>query len=161
MNSKIIAQISTVLLCLVLTSSCTPSEVGSPIPENEKYVNQQILLRAPTSINTFGTRDVVVLELKYNSTNEIVFPNNYGLRIFEKTADGWMEIKEIPTETFPPDDIILSPLKEMPAVQSVMFFPDLPDLERKYSLRIYAIGQMSSNGQTIEVMAFTDIVLRP
>ncbi len=153
--------ISAVLLGIVLIPSCTVADVNNPIPIEEEYVNQQILIRAPAYVNKFNTRDAVILELKYNSTNEIVFPNDYGLRIFEKTADGWTEIKEIPTETFPPDDIILSPLKEMPAVQTVMFFPNLPDLGRKYSLRIYVIGQMNSNGKKIEIAAFVDIVLQP
>jgi hypothetical protein len=161
MNKKMITLISAVLLGIVLIPSCTVANVNNPIKIEKEYVNQQILIRAPAYVNKFNTRDVVVLELKYNSTNEIVFSNDYGLRIFEKTADGWTEVKEMPTETFPPDDIILSPSKEMPAVQSVMFFPDLPDFGRKYSLRIYVIGLMSSNGEEIEVAAFTDIELHP
>ena len=161
MNNKKVALITAVLLGFVLISSCTPSETNSPIPTDEEYVNRQILIRAPDYANKFDTRDFIMLELKYNTTNEIVFPNNYGLKIFEKTADGWVEIKEQPTERVPPGDIIFSPLKEMPAVPVVMVFPDLPDLGQKYSLRIYVIGQMSSNGQTIEVVAFTDIVLNP
>jgi len=161
MNKQTIALISVVLFGSLLLSSCIAPELGNPIQIAEEYVNQQILIRAPAYANKFSTRDVVILELKYNSPNEIVFPNNYGLRIFEKTTDGWVEVKEKLTDRIPPGDIILSPTKELPVVQVVMLFPDLPDLGRKYSLRIYVVGQMNSNGKEIEIAAFVDIVLQP
>ena len=160
MQNKIIVLSCPILLALTLLTSCA-SEKNNPISINEKYVNQQILLRAPNYANTFRTRDSHTLELKYNSDNEIVFPNNYNLRIFENTSTGWVEIKEKPTERIPPGDIVLSPTKELPAVQIVILFPDLPSLEREYSLRIYVIGQMEVHGETEQVIACTQIVLYP
>jgi len=161
MNKQTIVLLFIVIFYSLSTSSCADSKLNDPIQIADEYVNRQILIRAPAYANKFSTKDVVILELKYNSTNEIVFPNNYGVRIFEETSNGWIEIKEKATDRVPPDDIVLSPMKEMPAVQVVMLFPDLPNLGRKYALRIYVIGQMNSNGKKIEIAAFVDIVLQP
>lgn len=149
------------LLGLLLLVSCTPSEESALVPIEESYVNTQILLRAPSYSNTFRTQDPINLELKYNTSYEITFPNNYNLRIFENNSGKWVEIKEKPTERYPLGDVVLSPDKEMPAVQVVVLFPDLPFLERGYSLRIYVIGDMKANGEIVEVAAYTDVMLRP
>lgn len=153
--------ITLIFAVALLISSCTTPKLNDPIQTEGEYVNRQIQIRAPAYANKFNTRDVVILELRYNSTNEIVFHDDYGLRIFEKVGDGWIEIKQKPTDRVPSGDIILSPRKEISAVQVVMLFPDLPDLERKYLVRIYVIGQMNSDGGKVEVVAFTDIVLQP
>lgn len=128
---------------------------------DDRFVNKQIFIRAPAYANKFKTSDLIILELKYDSNNEIVFSNNYGLKIFESTKDGWIEIKEKPTDRIPSGNIVLSPWAEMPATQIVMLYPDLPNLQRQYSLRIYVIGQMKGDEGTTKISAYTDITLSP
>jgi hypothetical protein len=156
-----IQTISLLILFQVFLVSCSSSDDNPPLSFENKYINQQILLRAPDYSNTFSITDPISLELKYNSTNEIVFPNNYNLKIFEKTADGWVEVKEKPTERYPPDDIVLSPTKYMPAVQVVPLFPDLLNPFVKHELRIYVIGNMKTGDGIKEVAAYTDVILHP
>ena len=159
MKLKIVANLFLLLLSLLV--SCTPSGKSPPILLEDKYVNQQILVRAPNYSNTYNVGDSISLELKYNSKYEIVFPNDYNLRIFEDTGDGWVEIKQKPTQRIPSGDIVLFPTAELPAVQIVILFPDLPDLQRKYLLRIYVIGQMKIDGDLVKVAAYTQIALHP
>ncbi len=155
---------SELLILIILSASilvsCTSSR-QPPVPLDEKYVNQQILLRAAPYANTFTTDDSITIEMKYNSTNEIVFPRDYNLRLFENTKDGWVEIYEKPTERYPSDDIVLSPHKLMPLATIVFVSPDFQNFDRKYKLRIYVFGVMKEEGEIVEVAAYTDVVLHP
>jgi hypothetical protein len=149
------------LLLQIVLPSCSTTNPNHPIPIEEGFQNKQILIRAPGYANTFKTTESLILELKYNSYNEIVFPRNYNLRIFEYSDDEWVEIKEKPTQRFPDEDIIFSPDKYMPAVQVVGLFPDLPDIFREYKLRIYVTGKMKTDDGNQDVTAYVDVVLTP
>jgi hypothetical protein len=153
--------ISYLLLLHIILLSCSTASPKHPIPTEEGFLNKQILIRAPSYANKFKTTETLVLELKYNSTNVIVFPRNYNLRIFEYSGDDWVEIKEKPTQRFPDEDIIFSPDKYIPAVQVVGLFPDLPDIFREYKLRIYLTGKMKTDDGDQDVTAFVDVVLTP
>lgn len=161
MYRKKYIKIACVVLCLLAIVACVRSDENSPIVIEEEYVNTQLLLRAPLYSNTFKIGDPLNLELKYNTTNEIVLPYNYNLRIFENTSTGWVEIAEEPTDRFPIDDIILSPTLELPAVHVVVLFPKLRNPFIKTSLRIYVIGDMKLDDQIVKVTAFTDVTLSP
>jgi hypothetical protein len=145
----------------VTLSSCSTTITNPPIPVEKDFTNKQILLRAPDYANTFKTTESLALELKYNSTNEIKFPRNYNLRIFEYSDGEWIEIMEKPTERFPDGDIIFSPDKYMPIVQVVGAFPDLPDINQKYKLRIYVTGEMKTEEGNQDVVAYVDVQLTP
>lgn len=151
-----------ILSCLFVLVSCNTSKLDAPINLEEKYTNKQILIRAPEYANTFNTKDPVLLELKYNSNKTITFPSNYNVKAFEESKDGWIEIDEKPVISNLPDKIVLSPHIELPLVQVVSFFPNLPNINRKYKLRIFVIGEMIEEGETtVQVSAYTDVVLRP
>jgi len=68
---------------------------------------------------------------------------------------------EKPTERFPDGDIIFSPDKYMPIVQVVGAFPDLPDINQKYKLRIYVTGEMKTEEGNQDVVAYVDVQLTP
>lgn len=155
---------SKVLILIILSASILVSCVSSrqpPVTLDEKYVNQQILLRAPLYANTYMTSNPIFLELKYNSNKTITIPTNYNVKAFEKSKDGWIEINEKPVESNLPDEIVLSPDIELPLIQVVSFIPNLPDIYRKYKLRIYVFGEMKEEGEIVEVAAYTDVVLHP
>jgi hypothetical protein len=139
--------------------SCSNPKGTLQIDIEDEYVNQQVLLRAPRFGNTLKTEDPIFLDLLSQSSNKIVFPNNYNLRIFAKINEGWREIKAIPTVRFPKGDIILSP--SIKTVESFAVFPDLVDYNQRYQLRIYVIGDMETNEDIKEVAAYIDITLNP
>ncbi len=157
LNTKKI--IFTLIICLVFSSCSTKEE--NLVEVNSDYINNQILIRIAGFANTFKTVDPIFLELKYNTSNEIVFPNNYNLRLFYQEKDKWIEIKEKPTQRYPEGDIIFSPKISMPIVESVVVFPDLPDLNEEYTLRIYVIGEMNIKERKELVAAYTEIKLSP
>ena len=161
MNLKPYIAFAVVVICLMLMVSCKTSVEASPVLVDERYLNKQILLRAPSYSNTFKTEDQISLELKYNSSDEIVFPNNYNLRIFERTSDTWVEIKERPRERYPLGDVVFSATKYMPPVQVIFLMPDLTSLGQKHQLRIYVFGNMKIGDDIVKAAAFTDVTLSP
>lgn len=149
------------LLFQVLIVACSGVDGNPPLSFDDGYVNQQILLMAPNYANTFRTVDPISLELKHNSIHEIVFQNNYNLKIYEWIDESWVEIKDKSNAQYPSGDIIFSPAELMPVVQVIVVSPDLEDLSSKHQLRVYVSGDMKTGEGIQKVAAFVDITLNP
>ncbi len=153
--------ISLILMCFMIVScSMVNGQPDKPPVEfDPAYVNQQIQLIAIKEMSAFQTKYPVAVLLQSNSRNEIVFPNNFNLRLFIQQDDGkWLEIKEKPT-TLPADPIIMSPTALYRHI--VMFSPDLDDLTKTYRMRVYVFGEMKTQEGAKQVAAFVDFVLTP
>jgi hypothetical protein len=156
---NIFSMVCWILACLFFLLSCSSPKDNVQTDIEHEYINQQILLKAPNFGNTFKTEDPIFLDILSQSSNEIVFPNNYNLKIFAKTNEGWIEIKEIPTTRFPEGDTILSPTAQIR--ESFAVTPDLVDYSKRYQLRIYVIGDMETNEGIKKVAAYIDLTLNP
>jgi len=111
-------------------------------------------------LSAYRTQFPVAVRLEYDSTNEIVFPSNYNLRIFIQKDGQWLEIREKPTIRSK-DNIILSPTVPLSYDQIIIFVPSLDDLTKVYNMRVYVSGNMITSDGTQEVAAFVDFVLNP
>jgi hypothetical protein len=153
---------SGLLTCLIFAlAGCASNDLPSPVDIPNEFVNQQILLRVSPYGNTYKTTDTVTLELKYVSTNVIIFPRNFNLKIFEYIDDQWVTINEKPTERVPQEDIVLAPYKEIPVVTAVSLYPDILDIWKSHKLRIYVVGEMQTDAGVQDVAAYTEIILNP
>ena len=141
--------------------SCTVAKEEPTIGIEKDYVNQQIRVLAPDNFNSFKSTSPVTLEIQYHATDEIVFPNNYNVRIFKQVKSKWVEVKEIPTVRLPKDDIIFSAEKGTATVRLFAVFPDLIEYAQTYELRIYIIGDMKMKQEIKKVTAFIDVTLHP
>jgi len=151
------------LLWFMMTSCSTVHRSPSkpPIDFDPAYLNQQIRLVVVKELSAFKTDQDIGLLLEYNNTNEIVFPNNYNLRIFIQQDGQWVEIKEKPTIR-PSDEVVLSPNIPSSYGQIVAFSPQLGDLTKTYYVRIYIFGDMTNpEGKKQQVASFADFVLTP
>ena len=148
------------LVSFILISCSSNSPEIPPIKLDEVYVNKQIKLIAAQELNDFKTKDSVGLILEYNSENKILFPPNYNLRIFIKEDGKWLEIKEKPTIR-PENDVVLSPDVPISYGQIVSFFPQIPDITKKYTMRAYVFGNMTTKEGTVQVGSFVDFILIP
>lgn len=158
---KLFRLICLLLVFQVLLVACSNVDNNSPLSFDDNYVNRQILLTAPNHTNTFRTFDPIYLELKHNSINEVVFRNNYNLRIFERTNESWVEINEKSTAQNPSDEIIFSPTQLMPVVQVIVVSPDVGSVSSKHQLRVYVSGDMKTGESIQKVAAFVDVTLQP
>jgi hypothetical protein len=146
----------TILLGSILVA-CSTKDSHPPIEVDKDYLDQQITLEAPSFSNTFRTMDSINIDITNKSTYEIVFPNNYNIRIFSYSDNEWVEIPEIPTTRLPDGDVVLA----SNTIETTFVHPDLPNPNRQYNLRIYVFGNMKVSGESIEVAAFTDVRLQP
>jgi len=111
------------------------------------------------SLSTHSMQKIQYIELRLHSSNEIAFPNDYNLKIFERINGVWIEIPEIPATRFPTGDVVLSPTTKLR--ESTFVDPDLKDHTRRYQLRIYVIGDMNTEEGIKNVAAYVDIELHP
>lgn len=149
------------LIIQQLMLACSDIKSEAPFTFDEEYINQQIKLLAPKQFNNFETTSSIVLEVQYHSKNEIVFPNNYNVRIFEQTDNGWVEVQEKPTLRLPEDDIIFS--TEMGTTAKRLFTVDLELAEYAQTslFRFYIFGDMKVDQGIKQVAAYVDIELSP
>ncbi len=148
-------------LLLFMLVACSTSIDTDPIQTPSDYTNQQIGLRTFDYNNSYNTSDAISAEIWNYSGKLITFPNNYNIRIFERTKTGWEEIFEKPVTRLPPGDFTFNPNDGSSSIVMIDVFPNLPDLDRKYDLRIYVTGQMYEKDETTDVFAYVDITLKP
>lgn len=154
--------ISLSLLYSLMTSCSTLKSIPNkpPVDFDAAFLNQQIRLVAMRELGSFRTGDDQAVLLEYNTTNKIVFPNDYNLRIFIQQNGQWIEIKEKPTIR-PEKQVILSPNIPTSYGHIVGFWPQLDDLTKMYNMRLYVFGEMETPDGTKQVAAFVDFVLTP
>lgn len=150
------------LLLLIILASCTKNSltVEAPLDFEEGYLNNQVLLFATAQGNTFKTTDPIAIGMTFRTDTEIVFPNNYNLRLFIKDKESWREISEKPFERYPTGEFVFSP-STSPQVHFFFVEPDIGNIEQKYLLRIYVAGNMMEKGISKTVASYLDIELRP
>lgn len=121
--------------------------------------NNQIHAKVYELMNTFETVNPVFLEIQSFAPGIIVFNNNFGVRIFQKTNNDWKEIKEKTTTRLPEDDVVFSPENGMVKIFTV--FPELDDYTHNVQLRIYIIGEIQTDQDITKVAAYVDVMLHP
>jgi len=147
------------MVFLFFLSACASTKLESPVNFDDAYINQQIKVFAPKEFNSFRTTDDIGLEVQYNSNNEIVFPNDYNVRIFKKSNNQWKELQEKPILRLPEDDIVFSAKTDGLRIFTVE--PDLGDYTRDCKLRFYIFGDMKADDRIKKVSAYVDVILRP
>lgn len=148
------------LIMQIVFLACGNAESEPPVDLEDGYTNQQIKLFAPSQFNAFETISSVVLEVQYHSGNDIVFPNNYNVRIYERTSNGWIEIPERPVLRLPEDDIRFS-VEGKTTVRLFTVDPDLDNYGKTHDLLFYIFGDMKVDGGVRQVAAYVDIELSP
>ena len=150
------------VLCLISTSCSVIYQNPSkpPVDFDAAYMNRQIRLIVVRELSAFKTNSDVAVLLEYDTTNEIVFPNNYNLRLFIQQNGQWEETKEKPTIR-PGGQVVLSPNNPSSYGQIVWFWPQLDDPNKTYHMRVYVFGDMKTPEGIKQVAAFADFVLTP
>ena len=160
MKKIIIILISALCIGLLIYHFQSSEPPQPPIPFDSAYLNQQIRLIAPQGLNSYKIGDLVGILLEYDTSNKIVFPNNYNLRLFTLIDNQWIEIWEKPTERLP-DKIVLSPETSSSYNQIIGFIPSINDRTKIYNIRLYIFGDMLTPDGVKKVAGFVDFILTP
>jgi hypothetical protein len=150
------------LLCSVVTSCSVNSQSPDkpPIDFDAAYMNHQIRLVVVNELSAFKTDSDVALLLEYHTTNKIVFPSDYNLKLFIQQDDEWVVVKEKPTIR-PDAPVVLSPNIPSSYGHIVGFWPQLDDLNKTYRMRAYVFGDMETKEGIHQVATFADFILTP
>jgi len=105
------------------------------------------------------------LVLETNSTNKIVFPSDYGIRIFmyDSEREEWLEIQN-KAKYFPPGNRQISPKGEdNPGLITIGLAPALQPGEKPVKVRVVVIGTVYHGEQKTdqEVGAYIDVEMSP
>jgi len=150
------------LLLFVVTSCSIVHQIPTkpPIDLDPSYLNRQIRLLIVKEFGPLRTNTDVAILLQYYTTNRIVFPSDYNLRIFIEQEGKRVEIAEKPAIR-PKDPIVLSPDNPSSYGHIVGFWPQYPDPNKTYYLRVYVFGDMTTPDGIKKVAAFVDFVVTP
>jgi hypothetical protein len=167
-NTKMRLSIRLIILLIALNSllvACKAPLPVSDMPEigiPEEEFNTKVRLSAPAGWNTFKTDDEIVLTVEVVSTNPVIFPNDYGARLFLWNNGQWLEIDD---EMINPEgEIIVSPANNDPRkLGAAGVYPVLPDPNKPAWVRIILIGNVYRNNEATDerVAAYIDVHLTP
>ncbi|MCP4143095.1 MAG: hypothetical protein GY755_22885 [Chloroflexi bacterium] len=146
------------IMLLTSLSSCS-STVEPPLEFEEGNLNNQVRLFVSPQGNTFKSTDPIALGMMFKTDTDIVFPNNYNLRLFIRDKESWREISEKPVNRYPIGEFVFFPATS-PQVLSFFVEPEVVTAQ-KYWVRIYVSGEMIENGVSKTVASYIDIEMRP
>jgi hypothetical protein len=159
---SLLRRLPVLMVTILLLISCVRSidKMPPPLEFEGDHLNNEVTLHALAQENSFKTTDILVLRLTFRTDTDIVFPNDYSLRLFVRDKDSWKEINEKPVERLPEGDFIFSPdtSHQLPVI---FVEPNIENTGQKYSMRIYVSGNMIKNGTSETVASYLDIELRP
>ena len=164
-----------VLVCILLNlCSCTSSNLSEKdksfseyisVPLDEMNKKIRFFIIKDDGQDKFRIGDSANLGLENKSRDRVVFPSDYGIRIYtyDQNYAKWTEVKNKAIYT-PPGNTQISPKgTDTPGIIVVTFFPDIPMTWEAVKLRIVIIGTVYEDNLPTdeEAGAYIDITLQP
>jgi hypothetical protein len=149
--------------CSIIKSSKQEAAFKELFPNIE--MNSKIRFWDPKTANElFKIGDSVDLTLENLTTDKIIFPSDYGIKIFTlNNSVNWTEISNR-AHYFPPGNPQVSPKGEgMPGIIGIGCYPELTNEGKPIVIRVAVVGTVyHDNVPTNErVGAFVDVTLQP
>lgn len=154
------------LLCTMLLVSCSKSssEKRDSFAEVIKVndLNTKLRVYAPESVNDFKIKSGVTIVID-NLTNDLIklYPPAEGIKLFVKSNNGWMEIKNLMNYHPSSSEIGIAPPHDN--LPGGSMFSVSPDVSERTTVRIVLIGHIYQNGEPTnsKVGAYTDVTVSP
>jgi hypothetical protein len=138
-------------LFLLSLSGCNnkpeiPVELLTSLGISASEINSRLRLTAPDSINTHKPEDTITLTVEVISEDQVVFPNDFGARMFIYDGSKWLEVKNF--MGYPSDATFLLSKTADPLHRQLIasVSPILPDPSKATTVRIFLIGNIYRNG---------------
>lgn len=164
LHKNIVISIITVVLlsCNRVTNSGGQSSIPTPDIGNDVQVGNYLVVTAPNGWNTFKNEESISLEIRNISKGQINSGLDFGARIFVRTDQGWIEVKN--KTIYGNGSVTLDPSKNYDPLKTAAIFvrPDLPDYSVPYDIRIFVIGDLMESGKEPQkVASYIDLSLAP
>jgi len=152
------------ILAVLITFSCNNKSQGNvDLPAGVNVapdkMNKFILLGDSSEMaNSHKNNETLDLQIVNLSDKSVVFPDNYGVKIFTKNEGKWTEVQN---NFYNAGAINLLPTKSAyPPGLSLTVLPYIPNLSSPLQIRIIIAGNLeNTNGESIG--AYLDVTLKP
>jgi hypothetical protein len=151
------------LVALLIFTSCsnTAQDSSETLPginiPADRFNTAIKLVDAPESLNSHKNGETLSLRIMNLSNATIVFPENYGIKLFTKKDEKWIEFPnnfynaggsfQLPTQASAPLGLIAGTM------------PYQADLASSITIRVVIIGQKAN--ETEQVGAYIDVIINP
>lgn len=128
-----------------------------------KYINSDIRLFAPTGWNSFELGDPISLVVEVIGDDPILFTRDYNINIFQKNDSLWCQVESVP-KSRTEGVVLLNPSKGDPKYYgAASIIPIIEDQTKPVKLRVVVVGHLYKNGEKTDqlVGAYTDVKLYP
>lgn len=123
-------------------------------------MNEEIRLRVPGDVNSFRISEMITLLVDNYSESQIQIVPDKDIRIFQKPAGGWVEIKNLMNYS---SRIEIIPIKdsENPGGTIYQLAPEIVEKQTTVYLRIVVIGTKDPDGSASKIGAYVDLTMHP
>jgi hypothetical protein len=160
LNKKLLLLLFISLYAFVV--SCTKQSDSSfqgidlPIDEMNKIFRIE---DPPAAVNNYKNTEIQILQIKNLSDKPIIFPGDFGIKIFQKKDDSWIPVENL--MQYPGRDNNILPINsEFPAGLVVTVNPFIPNLQEPATIRIFLLGYIDSSSNK-SVGSYIDMVVSP
>jgi len=158
-----------VFLVGIMAQSCTAGQPQAPtgMPDvgiPAEGMNSEVRVITPDGWNTYEINDRVALEVEVIGSEHVIFPSDFGARVFANVDDQWVEVSLLPPARPRQGQFLLSPSHGDPFERGeAIVYPILEESDRPVLIRVFVIGNIYQDGQTTDtrVAAYADVTLRP
>jgi len=124
----------------------------------EKNWNTSIrLVDDPVLSNSYKNGDVLMLRVENISETQIIFPNDFGIKLITWNGQNWANINNNFYYTFQP---VLPTKKSFPLGLILNALPYIPDLSSALKIRIVIVGHSENNDKEL-LGAYLDVMINP
>jgi hypothetical protein len=151
------------ILIFIILCSCngqgTNLETFSPsLPLALEKLNTSFIIVDPEAyMNSHKNNDIQMLELENRSTDTIIFPGDYHLKIYQKKGSNWVEVAN--NIAYPQSDWVLPSKNDWKAGLALDIVPYIEELLKPTTIRVFAFGTTEKTGETVG--AYIDLPLTP
>jgi hypothetical protein len=150
------------IFVLFLMSSCAGQKKSETMPGIDiplaEYNTKIVITLWPGTPNSFQNGDSTDLVLNNQSGNTIIFPQDYGIKVFEKQTQGWIPIEN--NYGYPEGENTLQTSTINPGGLAFGAAPSDPNLKSPATVRVVVIGHLQDKPDEA-VGAFIDVEINP
>jgi hypothetical protein len=130
---------------------------GVDIPSSKLNKDLQ-LLNLPGNAENIVNNNLFGFHIKNMSDSNIVFPGDYGVKIFTKQNDEWTPVQN--NMSYPETDNFLPTTDHFLAGRVVDIQPFIPELQGPVTIRVVVVGHKENHPED-RVGAYLDVLLNP
>jgi hypothetical protein len=158
-----IKRLSLLWIVMLVFTSCndTVQKTSEPLPginiPAEKFNTTIKLVDDPNSVNSHKNGDLLMLRVTNLSNTAIVFPENYGIKLFTNKDGKWIGV---PNNSYNAGNTFYLPTKDSyPLGDLIDTAPYIAGLTSSMTVRVVIVGHKENDNE--QIGAYIDVLITP